>query len=58
MPSKESANHADAAVAVSECYTVGYGVNHDMKSMLNWLHQAASAGLQKPQPGTFVFALQ
>lgn len=47
MPSKESANHADAAVAVSECYTVGYGVNHDMKSMLNWLHQAASAGSTK-----------
>ena len=47
MPSKESANQADAAMAVSECYTVGYGVNHDMKSMLHWLHQAASAGSTK-----------
>lgn len=34
-------------MALSECYTVGYGVNHDMKSMLHWLYQAASAGSRK-----------
>lgn len=34
-------------MTVSECYTAGFGVNHDRKSMLHWLHQAAAAGSTK-----------
>lgn len=46
-PGNPSASHANAAMTVSECYIVGYGVNSDMKSVLHWLHQAALAGSTK-----------
>lgn len=44
MPGSPSASHANAAMIVSECYAVGYGVRSDMKSVLHWLYQAALAG--------------
>ncbi|KUJ24438.1 uncharacterized protein LY89DRAFT_713292 [Mollisia scopiformis] len=39
MPSR-----AHAALCVAECHTVGFGVQHDMKQAVQWVHTASELG--------------
>ncbi|KAK0701331.1 hypothetical protein B0H67DRAFT_98423 [Lasiosphaeris hirsuta] len=38
---------AHAAMTMSECYTLGFGVNHDTTQVTYWLLKAAMSGLRK-----------
>lgn len=40
-------SRAHAAMTISECYTVGFGVAHDNAQVAKWLHLAATSGLAK-----------
>lgn len=40
-------SRAHAAMTISECYTVGFGVAHDNAQVAEWLHLAAASGLAK-----------
>jgi ankyrin repeat protein len=40
-------NRAQAALTVSECYTLGFGSNHDSKATAEWLLKAALQGSYK-----------
>jgi len=38
---------AHSAMALSECYTLGFGVNHDIAKVSHWLLRAAVGGMHK-----------
>ncbi|KAK0659742.1 hypothetical protein QBC41DRAFT_384216 [Cercophora samala] len=40
---------AHAAMTISECYTLGFGVTHDTEEVARWLLEAALNGLRKAQ---------
>lgn len=40
-------SRAHAAMTLSECYTIGFGADHDVQRVLQWLEKAANEGMHR-----------
>lgn len=40
-------NRAHAATTLSECYTIGFGVDYDVQKIVHWLGKAADEGMHR-----------